>query len=225
MSRIVIVLAKAPLPGWAKSRLVPALGAAGAAARAEQMLDHAVQQAAAAGFDAVLLCGTPDARHPVFRRLQAQHGLQLGEQGTGDLGQRMERALSAALQRHERAVLIGTDAPALDAAMLRRAAAALDAADAVVVPALDGGYALVGLRRPAPALFHAVAWSTDRVMRQTRERAATAGLRLAELAPVADIDEAADLAHLPAGWPARDARDAAATASTPPPPQGDIART
>ena len=80
--------------------------------------------------------------------------------------------------------------------MLRAAAAALDDADAVLVPALDGGYVLVGLRRPAPVLFAGVAWSTGQVMAQTRQRAAAAGLRLAVLPALADIDEPADLLHL-----------------------------
>jgi rSAM/selenodomain-associated transferase 1 len=200
MSCAVVVMAKAPVAGLAKTRLLPALGAAGAAALAERLLEHAVQQAAGAGFDTLELCVTPDATHPAFARLQARHRLRLAMQGDGDLGTRMQRALARALAVHRRALLLGSDAPALDAPMLRRAAAALDAADAVFVPALDGGYALVGLRRMAPGLFDGVAWSSAQVMRQTRARAAAAGLSLVELAPVADIDEAADLVHLPAGW-------------------------
>lgn len=202
-SRCLIVMAKAPVAGFAKSRLVPALGAQGAAALAERLLVHAVQQAAQAQFDTLVLCVTPDTTHPLFRRLQAEHQLVLSEQGEGDLGARMHRALAGALAAHTRALLIGTDVPALDAAMLQRADAALMQADAVFVPALDGGYALVGLKRDAPALFEGIAWSTDRVMAQTRERAAAAGLRTAELPPVADIDEPSDLAHLPEGWLAK----------------------
>ena len=70
------------------------------------------------------------------------------------------------------------------------------------VPALDGGYALVGLQRAQPALFQGIAWSTPQVMAQTRARAAAAGLTWTERDPVADIDEPADLVHLPAGWTA-----------------------
>ncbi len=200
MSRCLIVMAKAPVAGFAKSRLVPALGTAGAAALAERLLVHAVQQAAGAGFDALHLCVTPDTTYPLFHRLQAEHRLVLCEQGDGDLGARMQRALACALATHRHALLIGSDVPALDSAMLRRADAALLHADAVFVPALDGGYALVGLKRDAPTLFEGVAWSTDRVMAQTRERAVAAGLRISELPAVADIDEPADLAHLSAGW-------------------------
>lgn len=195
----VIVFAKAPLAGQAKTRLAPALGAAGAAVLAERLLGHAVAEAAAAGLGTVELCVTPDTTHPAFLCLQAQRGVTLTLQGEGDLGVRMDRALTRALQHGPQALLIGTDAPALDAALLRAAAAALAGADAVFVPALDGGYALVGLRRPAPALFAGIAWSTSAVMQQTRRQAVAAGLRLAELPAVADIDEPADLVHLPGG--------------------------
>lgn len=200
MSRCLIVMAKAPVAGFAKSRLAPVLGEAGAAALAERLLVHALQQAAAAGFDTLELCATPDTTHPLLRRLQAEHGALLSQQGEGDLGARMHRALDRALRTHRQALLIGSDVPALDAALLRRADAALAQSDAVFVPALDGGYALVGLRRAEASLFEGVEWSTARVMAQTRERAAAAGLRITELPPVADIDTPADLVHVPAGW-------------------------
>ena len=77
MTRCLIVFAKAPVAGFAKSRLVPVLGEAGAAALAERLLVHAVQQAAAAGFDTLQLCVTPDTSHKLLRRLQAEHGAQL----------------------------------------------------------------------------------------------------------------------------------------------------
>ncbi len=91
-------------------------------------------------------------------------------------------------------LLIGTDAPGVDRHYLRAAATALARHDAVVGPALDGGYTLIGLRRPAPQLFDAMPWSTSQVMDQTRTRLRRLGLRHAELAPLSDIDEPADLA-------------------------------
>jgi rSAM/selenodomain-associated transferase 1 len=198
----LIIFAKAPEPGLAKTRLVPALGAAGAAALAERMLVHAAQAGAQAGFDSLEICASPDTSHPCFMQLARTHGLSLTLQGAGDLGQRMHRAFERVLARHGQALLIGTDAPALDAAMLARAraGAVLKDHDAVFVPALDGGYALVGLRAPQPSLFDGMAWSTPRVMEDTRARLRRAGLRWAELPAVADVDEPADLVHLPAGW-------------------------
>lgn len=106
----------------------------------------------------------------------------------------------ALLQRGGRSLLIGADIPALDADLLQRAAQALNDVDAVFVPAFDGGYALVGLRRPEPTLFEGMAWSTPTVMARTRERLLAAHLSFVELAPVADIDLPADLRHLPSCW-------------------------
>ena len=196
----LIVMAKAPVPGAVKTRLVPALGETGAADLAARLLERAVQQAVAAGTGPVELCVAPDPGHPLVARLGAAHGLQLTVQGEGDLGARMQRALGRALARGEAACLLGTDTPALDAAILRDAAEHLAKHDAVFVPAFDGGYALVGLRREVPGIFSDMPWSTPQVMALTRQRLAAAGLRWAELPPVHDIDEPADLAHLPPGW-------------------------
>lgn len=211
-----IVMAKAPVAGHAKTRLIPALGTLGAAALAERLLDHAVRQAMAADLGPVELCGAPAltprradaeapaAAHPAFERLADEWPIAVSEQGGGDLGQRMQRAFACAFAALSpglgRVLMIGTDAPALDASVLRRAAAELDHADAVFVPAHDGGYALVGLRRPAPMLFDDMVWSSPTVMAHTRGRIAAAGLRHTELPPLHDIDLPADLIHLPPGW-------------------------
>lgn len=196
----VIVFAKAPVAGLAKTRLAPALGAGGAAALAHRMLRHALAQATAAAIGPVELCAAPDASHPLLQAAAADHGATLADQGPGDLGARMHRAISRQVLQHGRALLIGTDAPALDAAVLQQAAQALHDHDAVFVPALDGGYVLVGQRRADARWFSGMAWSHARVMADTRSRLQAAGLRWAELAPVADIDGPADLQHLPPGW-------------------------
>ena len=196
----VIVMAKAPVAGFAKTRLIPALGAQGAAALAECLLERAIGHARDARLGPVDLCCAPDMNHPALARHAAWPGMTMSAQGEGDLGARMARAFDRWLARAGCALMIGTDAPALDAAMLGRAAAALDDADAVFIPAFDGGYALIGLRRTAPTLFSGMAWSTARVMADTRERLTAAGLRHVELPAVADIDEPADLLHLPPDW-------------------------
>ena len=196
MTPRLVVMAKAPVPGAVKTRLAPALGADGAARLAQRMLDHALDQARGAGLGEVVLACAPDTTHAAFARQAALGGVRLVAQGEGDLGARMLRQFTP----DPPVLVIGTDAPALDAALLRRAAAALAQADAVFVPTADGGYALIGLRRPQPALFDAMPWSTARVMALTRERLALAGLRHVELPTIHDIDEPADLAHLPAGW-------------------------
>jgi rSAM/selenodomain-associated transferase 1 len=193
----VIVMAKAPVAGYAKTRLIPALGAAGAADLAARLLGRAVDAALTAGLGPVDLCCAPDRAHPAFVQFASRGGVTTSDQGGGDLGARMERALHRWLPQAGRALLIGTDAPALDASVLRAAAQALDAHDAVFVPAFDGGYVLVGLRRMRAPIFQGMAWSTATVMAQTRERLARAGWQHLELAAMADIDEPADLRLLP----------------------------
>ncbi len=163
------------MPGHAKTRLIAALGAEGAAALAERLMRAAVAHALAAGVGPVELCVTPDRTHPAFAAAAEGGRVALTDQGDGDLGERMARALDRVLATHEHALLIGTDAPLLDAAYLRAAAAALDEADAVFGPAADGGYTLVGLRHPAPGLFAGMRWSHDQVMAQTRDRLARLG--------------------------------------------------
>jgi uncharacterized protein len=196
----VIVMAKAPVAGCAKTRLIPALGPAGAAALAERLLARTVEHALAAQLGAVDLCCAPDCSHPAFTRHAGCAGVALSEQGSGDLGARMVRAMDRWLAQCERVLLIGTDAPGLVASVLQRAARALDSADVVFVPAFDGGYALVGLRRPQPQLFDDMIWSTPTVMARTRVRIAASGLTHVELAPLPDVDVPADLIHLPPEW-------------------------
>jgi rSAM/selenodomain-associated transferase 1 len=203
----VALMAKAPVPGLAKTRLAPALGAAGAAALAEALLRHAVAQASAAAPGRVTLWAAPDAGHPVFAALAQQHGLALAVQpATPDLGARMAAVFKAGFAAGPGPLLLmGSDIPALDAATLQAAAWALQAHPVVFVPALDGGYALVGLHHDATgrhpgllaALFEGMVWSTATVMADTRARLAALGVVAAELPAVPDIDEPADLAHLP----------------------------
>lgn len=202
MSTALIVFAKAPVAGLAKTRLMPALGPEGAARLAEQLLAHTLQQALALQVEHLELCVSPTDQHPAFERARhtALGRLHITLQGEGDLGERMHRAISRVLTVHSSVLLIGTDAPSLNTALLEQARQTLKIHPAVFVPALDGGYALVGLTRPAPALFTGITWSTPQVMQDTRARARQMGLRMTELPPVADIDEPADLVHLPEGW-------------------------
>ena len=201
----IAIMAKAPIAGLAKTRLATALGEAGAAALAARLLAHAVAQAAAADLGPVTLWTTPDAAHPAFTQAQQRHGVALALQDGDDLGARMAHVFATGFAQDDSPILLmGTDAPALTADVLRQAGAALRLHGAVFVPAHDGGYALVGLRAAPPELLHALfngmTWSTAQVMPQTRQRLAAAGIDHTELQAVSDIDEPADLVHLPARW-------------------------
>lgn len=196
----VIVFAKAPVPGYAKTRLARALGAEGAAHLAARMLSETLVKAVEAGIGPIELCCAPDDAHPAFRHAASVHGVRLTVQGEGDLGARMHRAMVRNLAHCRSAVLIGTDAPGLGPTTLREAARLLDSQPAVFAPAVDGGYVLVGLSQPMPDVFDGISWSTDRVMAQTRARLTQRGLRCAELETFADVDEYDDLEHVPKEW-------------------------
>ncbi len=189
----VAVLAKAPVAGLAKTRLMPALGAAGAARLQRQLTCNTLTTVHSAGLGPLTLWCAPDAQHRFFRALQQRCGLTCRDQPAGDLGQRMQAAFCATAPAGP-LLLIGTDCPPLRPAHLRAAAAALlQGDDAVFIPAEDGGYVLVGLRQPQPALFEQMTWSTDQVMADTRRRARALGLRWRELPPLWDLDLPADL--------------------------------
>ena len=203
MTHALVIMAKAPQPGHAKTRLIPALGAEGAAGLAARLLSHTVQTClATTAYDVIEICATPDIDHPQFQRLAELYGSRLhwSAQTGPDLGARMCNVFDRLLSVHQSVVLIGTDAPALTAQMLDDAMTRWQQEDAVFVPALDGGYALIGLRRLHPGLFEQMPWSTDAVMQITRQRLHAANAQALELEPVTDIDEPADLKYLPAGW-------------------------
>lgn len=202
MSTAIIIFAKAPQAGLAKTRLIPALGSQGAARLAEKMLFHAVQQAMDTGFEHIELCVTPDTQHSAFQTLARQYRerLHVSIQSQGDLGQRMFTALTRTLHHHANVLLMGTDAPALTATRLREAAQILTTTDACFVPATDGGYTLAGFRTVQERLFTDMPWSTPNVMAMTRQRLGALGCAWHEFPPINDIDEACDLVHVPAEW-------------------------
>jgi rSAM/selenodomain-associated transferase 1 len=189
----IAVLAKAPLPGIAKTRLIPALGADGAAALQEKLILRTVETACAAATGPVTVWATPDARHAVFDHVTARFAVRIAQQPEGDLGARMLAAFAA----QSPALVIGTDCPLLTKQHLQDAAAALrQGLDAAVIPAEDGGYVLIGLRRPVPRLFDAMVWSTDTVMAETRARMTRLGLVSREFAPLWDVDRPEDLIRM-----------------------------
>jgi uncharacterized protein len=188
----VAVLAKAPIAGFAKTRLIPVLGAEGAARLQERLIECAVATACGAATGPVTLWATPDERHPAFQAIAARHGIALAAQGDGDLGARMLAAIAAA---NGPALVIGADCPALTPAHLR-ADVLRAGTDVVVLPAEDGGYVLIGTRSPQPALFSDMCWSTPRVMDDTRQRLRALGLTWCEPTTLWDVDLPGDLARL-----------------------------
>ena len=188
----IAILAKAPIPGLAKTRLIPAVGAHAAAVLQERLTERAVETAAAADIGPVTLWCSPDIDRASFQDLASRFPIGLKQQPDGDLGGRMLGAIAA---HNGPTLVIGTDCPALTAEHLRTAAAALDDADVVLVPAKDGGYVLIGARASHPGLFSEIAWGTASVMQETRARITALGLTAIELPALWDVDTEADLAR------------------------------
>lgn len=196
----IVIFAKLPAAGFAKTRLIPALGAEGAARLAQQMLHHTVREALAAAVGTVELCVTPSPDEPEWRQQKLPHEVNLSYQGEGDLGDRLSRAARRTLQSGESILLIGTDCPALNAKQIKEAADALSHSDAVLIPATDGGYVLLGVNQFHEALFNTIAWSTATVSAETIIRMQRLKWSIELLPACHDIDEPSDLAHLPQDW-------------------------
>ena len=193
----IVIFAKAPLAGFAKTRLIPKLGQQGAADLAKTFLQHAVEQAMNAHLGPVELCVTPDISQPIWETLCLPHGIDWCEQGEGDLGERLSRAAHRVISNDESVMLMGTDCPALDSKYLQMAATSMLAKDTSMVPVSDGGYALLGLNKYEPSLFSDIPWSTNAVAKLTKQRIALLAWTLAELSELNDIDEPGDLQWLP----------------------------
>lgn len=188
----LLVFSRAPRPGEVKTRLARTLGNERAAAIYRRMGRLVVDQVADAPA-AVTVCFTPDCAEREVREWLGPAVAQYWPQGSGELGDRMSRMFDRALQVSGRAIVIGTDAPAVDDGTIRRALQALDRADMVLGPSRDGGYYLLGLRRPRPGLFTGIRWSTGSVLSETVDRARAEGLAVTFLEVESDIDTAADL--------------------------------
>jgi hypothetical protein len=186
------VIAKEPVAGLAKTRLAPALGEAGAARAAAAMLTDTLAAVRSVCADP-WLCFTPSAARERFARLAPGFGLLA--QGSGDLGDRLATCLADLLAAGaERVAIVGADTPHVPIARYTRAFDLLDEADVVLGPALDGGYYLVAAKAAQPDLFVGITMGTGAVLSETLVRAERAGLLVALLPPVRDLDRVEDLA-------------------------------
>ncbi len=190
----LIIFTRLPQAGLAKTRLIPALGAEGAARLQSLLAERLLARAQRLAQDMPLAI---EVRLTDGTMEEGQAWLGPGplysEQGAGDLGQRMERALGRALaQGVARVVLAGSDIPGLDREILAAAFAALRDHDLVLGPAADGGYYLVGLSRPTPGLLSPGHWRT---LQAVAQRAAELGMSRALLPKLHDLDTPADLAR------------------------------
>ena len=192
----ILVFAREPAAGKAKTRLIPALGPEGAARLARVMLGHALLQAAGANIGPVELVGDP--RPETWS--QPIGGAATSAQVGADLGERMREAVERTLARGERAVVTGTDCPGLDAARIAAAARSLETHDVTLIPATDGGYVLIGFARFDRSIFANVEWGYGDVLANTLANIEALGWTVWQGEPLADVDEPGDLHHLPPTW-------------------------
>jgi uncharacterized protein len=196
----IIVFAKAPFPGLAKTRLAPVLGAEGAARLAGRMLAVTLDAALAAAVGPVELCTEPQPHAREWRGTPMPAGVEVSAQGEGDLGARLARAAQRTLERGEAVLLIGADSPDLSAELLRAASRALREFGSVIFGAADGGYVLLGLTRFSAELFRDMPWSTEVVAAETLRRFAALDWPV-HVGPVChDVDVPRDLEHVPGEW-------------------------
>jgi len=195
----LVIFAKAPIPGQVKTRLCPPLTPDEAATLHGSFVLDALERTkvAVAKFklpiDRYLACA-PSATHVFFKIMEERQGVKLIDQVGDDLGARMNQTFQALFaQRYQQVVLIGTDVPTLPLNHFTQALTALENHDLVLGPAFDGGYYLIGLKRPIPELFADISWSTDQVLRLTQEKASTIGLKASLIQPWRDVDTLPDL--------------------------------
>ncbi len=194
----VAIMAKAPVAGLSKTRLIPALGAPGAARAQRKFTLNTLHVARQADLGNITLHCAPDVQHRFFRALRRICGTTCQTQPQGDLGHRMQTAFEQHFANNpsQPLLLIGTDCPVLAPGHLQQSAHALLEHDVVLIPAEDGGYVLIGMRRLVPLAFQNIAWSTSEVMAQTRNQLKRATVTWQELPQLWDVDEPADWQRL-----------------------------
>jgi rSAM/selenodomain-associated transferase 1 len=198
----LVVFAKAPIPGQVKTRLCPPLTPDEAATVHGSFVIDTLERTRAAvtkfrlSLDRYIAC-TPSSTLVFFKIMEERHAVRLLDQEGNDLGVRMHHVFDTLFCRgYRQIVIVGTDVPTLPLERYQQALALLNRYDVVLGPALDGGYYLIGLKKPAPELFHDIPWSTARVLPLTKGKATALGLSIGELAQWRDVDTLDDLKTL-----------------------------
>jgi rSAM/selenodomain-associated transferase 1 len=195
----LVVFAKAPIPGQVKTRLCPPLTPDEAATLHGSFVIDTLERTRTAvskfrlRVDRYLACA-PSSTLVFFKIMEERQAVTLLDQEGEDLGARMSHACDGLFRGgYQRVVLVGTDAPSLPLEYYRQAFDLLEQHDVAVGPAFDGGYYMIGFKKPVPEIFFGIPWSTDRVLALTKEKAAGLGLHIGELPPWRDVDTIEDL--------------------------------
>ena len=196
--KCLIVFTRYPEPGKAKTRLIPVLGAEGAAKLHRQMTEYTISQVRKLQTDLVVSIEVyfTGSDRAAFQNWLGSD-LIYHPQGEGDLGMRMSGAMRSAFTSGiASAIIIGTDCPSLKSDLIAEAFQMLNQNDLVLGPATDGGYYLIGLRRLIPQLFVGINWGTSEVLQKTVEIANNLKLAVAKMNLLSDIDRPEDLAKI-----------------------------
>ena len=197
----VCVFAKAPVNGQVKTRLLPVLKEQQACLVHENLVSHCLSQVQSIDWQTQLW--STDIAHPYIKACAEEHSISLHAQRGVELGERMDFAVTQSLDSFKYVIIIGTDCPSIDAAMINETIGKLKAGfDVVLGPAEDGGYVLIGLSLVAESLFNNMKWGTDQVLDSTRSRLRKEGLNWFELSTQRDIDRPEDLHYLQETYPA-----------------------
>jgi len=189
----LLIFTRAPIPGQTKTRLVPLLGVQGAAEFHKTVLQATMVEAKASVFATIEIWSATENDHSFLKQCALDYSCAMKIQQGNDIGERMHHATDTALMEKELVVLIGSDCPALSTDILNQAYLALvNGKDAVLGPAKDGGYYLIGLKKANPDIFQDIAWGEGDVAERTRQNFNRLGLDFAELEELADVDTPED---------------------------------
>jgi rSAM/selenodomain-associated transferase 1 len=193
-TRTLIIFSKAPVAGQVKTRLQADIGPEACAVLQERMIRKTLSTSLASSANHVVIYTWPDMHHPLFQSLGKQYDISLCRQSGDTLGERMSQAFAQALENPGPVLLIGTDCPALTPKILDQCFDELEKGiDCVLVPALDGGYVLIGLCQHHPKVFENIDWGTEQVLEQTIEQLKALNLSFQCLPTLQDIDTINDL--------------------------------
>jgi uncharacterized protein len=191
---VTMVFCKAPIAGQVKTRLTPPLTDGEAAQLHCELTELTLKTATQKRLCEIQLWCSPTIDHPFFVKLSQAFNVALHLQQGADLGERMHRAFGRALSQSNSAIIIGCDCPSLTSDDLDQALWLLkQGTQCVLSPAEDGGYVLIGLNQPQPALFDNMPWGTDKVLPLTRAKIASLNLDYSELNTQWDLDTPNDL--------------------------------
>jgi len=192
----IAVMAKEPVPGRVKTRLVSHLRPEQASLLYRAFLLDTIETVQSVGTADRFLAFTPESAEEFFRDIVPEGWVLLCQKGLY-LGERLANVTQTLFdQGYGRVVILGSDSPDLPAGIIRQAFVDLKRADVIIGPCNDGGYYLIGMRSPVPGIFSGIPWSTPAVMEATMERAALFKVELSLLSPWYDVDTWEDLLHL-----------------------------